>query len=746
MIDAFVTNLDPTAEDGLQQKIITDIRTLGKDCKWDVYTSAKPSKSDIFINRAKPVSLSSDGTAIRIGSRLFMSSKHESVSPNHFDVPELSLYVDHIERQGRFMFVTSRQKIMDVPKNDDKEANAATKPGQDDKPNKKGPTSSPDSSVATDSDDSNPSSEAESEALSAYESWSEASTDYSESEILRDTRTQYAPTPGDKKQGSGNGTSSDSEDGSSSASNASNDSDTSGSDDESVAAPNMRYAHVMDDEEEEEAIYGMLWGSDPDEPEFDGDEFNGAFASDSDEEDAYNGTRADSASQSDSEDEEEVKQEDDTKKQDKTANKTNEANAIKDDQCTTGPEVKNAISTDENEATRSQLSETKDKDETNALTEGKEEEEPEAIGELVSQLHVYDLSSTPPERVLRFRRDTSQLLRDSPLAVHPTKSLVIWPLGDNNILFADYKYNTYFIRKFRVSRFWSQHVSISCRFSSGGQYLHVAALEMRRNLPVKPKKDKGKKESNKNKTENKEEQRKMKEEKEQPECDLLVSTYRLSERKTTRCPPLLVHQVRLPLGRIYLARGLPTFTWVPEEVFVTYGMSEELKVFKISLFKTEPLRNGNPMPSIHVPNTPITIGELDARREIYFLPPCAMERRARVVITKQQPALKKFAASEKMTETRPEGEALKLEDTQIPCDSSVTMDNTCASQEAQDLTSDDGHYRNIIRYLNVEEDLKGWRSADNTLLGQSVLGDGVGQMDVDMVKFDQTDDCECCDD
>ena len=43
------------------------------------------------------------------------------------------------------------------------------------------------------------------------------------------------------------------------------------------------------------------------------------------------------------------------------------------------------------------------------------------------------------------------MLYDSPPAVHPQESLVVWPLGGGNLLFVDVAAKTYFTRKLRLS-------------------------------------------------------------------------------------------------------------------------------------------------------------------------------------------------------------------------------------------------------------------------------------------------------
>lgn len=63
-----------------------------------------------------------------------------------------------------------------------------------------------------------------------------------------------------------------------------------------------------------------------------------------------------------------------------------------------------------------------------------------------ASLSVYDIRSGHPVRLFHFQQDLPVMLYSSPPALHPSKSLVAWPLGGGDILFADYMANTYFIR------------------------------------------------------------------------------------------------------------------------------------------------------------------------------------------------------------------------------------------------------------------------------------------------------------
>ncbi|KAF0319210.1 hypothetical protein GQ607_013603 [Colletotrichum asianum] len=59
---------------------------------------------------------------------------------------------------------------------------------------------------------------------------------------------------------------------------------------------------------------------------------------------------------------------------------------------------------------------------------------------------VYDVSSGQTVRMFRYKHDAPAMLYHSPPALHPTKPLLVWPLGGGEVLFADYEEKTYFTR------------------------------------------------------------------------------------------------------------------------------------------------------------------------------------------------------------------------------------------------------------------------------------------------------------
>lgn len=62
---------------------------------------------------------------------------------------------------------------------------------------------------------------------------------------------------------------------------------------------------------------------------------------------------------------------------------------------------------------------------------------------------VFDINQEPPKLLFQCLHALPVMLYDSPPVIHPTQSLVVWPLCGGDILFADFLAKSYFIRKSR---------------------------------------------------------------------------------------------------------------------------------------------------------------------------------------------------------------------------------------------------------------------------------------------------------
>jgi hypothetical protein len=71
--------------------------------------------------------------------------------------------------------------------------------------------------------------------------------------------------------------------------------------------------------------------------------------------------------------------------------------------------------------------------------------------DLQVSLVVFDTSCSVPKRIFHFSHTVSSMLYASPPVIHPSKALLVWPLGRGDVLFADFVANTYFVRRLRPS-------------------------------------------------------------------------------------------------------------------------------------------------------------------------------------------------------------------------------------------------------------------------------------------------------
>ena len=184
-----------------------------------------------------------------------------------------------------------------------------------------------------------------------------------------------------------------------------------------------------------------------------------------------------------------------------------------------------------------------------------------------TKLQVYDTTTGKALPVFRFESSFSSPLFSSPPIFHPSASLIVWPLGRCEILFANFTMNTYFTRTLRCSAPRSCHIFVKGQFSTCGQYLHLAALEARKDeAPIEGGP-------------------------EPPlQLTLQVSTHRLSSTKTARSPPRLIFRTHITLGSTnsLSISHLPfTLTWTARELYLTKS-SRVLDVIRIPLFRAAP--------------------------------------------------------------------------------------------------------------------------------------------------------------
>ncbi|KAJ7349860.1 hypothetical protein DFH08DRAFT_742347 [Mycena albidolilacea] len=321
--------------------------------------------------------------------------------------------------------------------------------------------------------------------------------------------------------------------------------------------------------------------------------------------------------------------------------------------------------------------------------------------EPIANISIFDSSSRdPPNRVFHFTKPLPFPLRDSPPAIHPSKSLVVWPLSAGDVLFADFIAKTYFVRKLRPSTSHTRHIFMKSHFSPCGSYVHFASLEGQKK-PVSGRRKKSKSE-------------------EPPvKLALLVATYRLSARKTCRSPPTLIHRVRINLGSrsmLSVSNSPYTLTWTPTELYFTCS-DEILQVKRISLFDIGKLATAREH-LVLMPRKPVFLPESAGRRKVYFFPPLGDRTAAMVVLG---------------SETR--GAATRL----------ISVDDQLSGGR-RDVSMYEIKYTLGLRspplgcYLREETDFGGWTKCyDLSKLPEDL---GIAQLDRRIEKFDPEDDCD----
>ncbi|KAL4782575.1 hypothetical protein BJX76DRAFT_358837 [Aspergillus varians] len=218
-----------------------------------------------------------------------------------------------------------------------------------------------------------------------------------------------------------------------------------------------------------------------------------------------------------------------------------------------------------------------------------------------TSIRLYDTTRPESVPVLHYNGFVKGDLFDSPPVFHPTKPLLVWPLGDGDILFATHQANTYFTRQLCRSAYNNCHVFIKAHFSVDGQYLHLAALEAGE---IKGKETDAKTSPS-------------------VHLKLQVSTHRLSSRKTASSPPRLIFRTTIDIGvaSSIPVSNLPFFvTWVDGELFFL-NRQRSLDITRIPLFRpprtTDSERTGL---SIYSLKEPIFLPRSIESRSMHFVP------------------------------------------------------------------------------------------------------------------------------
>ncbi len=107
---------------------------------------------------------------------------------------------------------------------------------------------------------------------------------------------------------------------------------------------------------------------------------------------------------------------------------------------------------------------------------------------------------------------------------------------------------------------------------------------------------------------------------------ILVLTYRLSSRKPARSPPVLIHRIKIDLGKyqgLLSVSQLPfVFTWTPRDLFVS-RRGTYLEVFRIQLFNDQCTGKGCPSKQtsdVLIPKKKTLLPDSASLRDVYFIP------------------------------------------------------------------------------------------------------------------------------
>lgn len=196
---------------------------------------------------------------------------------------------------------------------------------------------------------------------------------------------------------------------------------------------------------------------------------------------------------------------------------------------------------------------------------------------------------------------------------------------------------------------------------------------------------------------------------------MLVLTYRLSTRKPTRSPPVLLHRVKVDLGKHegqLSVSHLPfVFTWTPRDLFVS-RRGTNLEVFRIQLFRECTSDDCPSEQSVLVPVKKILLPDSAALRDVYFIPLSDDRNGASMVIVGGETRVKAALVED-------------LVQLGLP-------DETSDSQKRRTLAPS-------IGAILQAEDIGGWIRAEGISAPQ---GRSMGNLDMRKEKFDPVDDCD----
>ena len=261
---------------------------------------------------------------------------------------------------------------------------------------------------------------------------------------------------------------------------------------------------------------------------------------------------------------------------------------------------------------------------------------------------------------------------------------------------------------------------------------------------------------------------------------VFVSTHRLSKRKTTRSPPLLMHRVKIALGKHSSTEMPIQITWSSEHAFISSSSeSNKLSLFRVELFAPP---KGEKKDLVCVPRESITLPKSARSAGVRYFAPRPQDTRALLAIggstddkddeakaDKKADKDEKAASNEKSKDEKVKDEEAKYENAVInekPKDEKVddATANTNSSKSSpakvpkhndqipQDektqaqkpkpntsTTTPKTYSPPLLIYLNIETDLGGWILSDAI---EEIKSDTArGSLEQKMDKFVEDDCC-----
>jgi hypothetical protein len=194
---------------------------------------------------------------------------------------------------------------------------------------------------------------------------------------------------------------------------------------------------------------------------------------------------------------------------------------------------------------------------------------------------------------------------------------------------------------------------------------------------------------------------------------VIVATYQLSTRKTSRSPPILIHHTKLHLGSCTvdsLNRSPVTFTWTSDFLYVTCS-GNQLSVYRIALFRDE-LQRGL---GVLIPTLPMYLPDSARIRDVRYFPPTSSfyPKRGTITIGSRSP-----------------GQEVAIEWVV------AGAKKICANQGSRTLTSVSPP---VGIFVDEDEDLGGWQTSEDVI---ELVEEGFGDGNLNRrLEFEGAEDC-----